>query len=77
MPIYEYSCTSCDHEFEELIMNREQEVNCPNCGADEARKMLSRCRAKLGNTEGLDEAAGSALSGGCGSCSSSSCASCS
>ena len=31
MPIYEYACKSCGHEFEELIRGNEQPA-CPACG---------------------------------------------
>ncbi len=30
MPIYEYSCTACGHEFEELVRGDEKPV-CPSC----------------------------------------------
>ncbi|MGB2984433.1 MAG: zinc ribbon domain-containing protein [Phycisphaerae bacterium] len=33
MPIYEYTCLSCNHEFEELLrsMSAENAVRCPAC----------------------------------------------
>jgi putative FmdB family regulatory protein len=43
MPVYEYLCKGCDHEFE-----REQRISdapikkCPNCGAAKARRQISR-----------------------------------
>jgi putative FmdB family regulatory protein len=30
VPLYEYSCKKCDHEFEELVFNGEA-VECPEC----------------------------------------------
>jgi putative FmdB family regulatory protein len=43
MPIYEYACTECGHEFESLIMNQEEaeQVQCPKCDSREVRKALS------------------------------------
>ncbi len=42
MPIYEYRCRNCDHEFEELVRS-DQKVVCPACGADQQRleKLIS------------------------------------
>jgi putative FmdB family regulatory protein len=43
MPIYEYRCPSCGHEFEELLLSRaeEQDVACPQCGARDVTRELS------------------------------------
>ena len=40
MPIYEYACPSCGHEFEYLIMGSESPA-CPECGAEKLEKKLS------------------------------------
>ena len=43
MPVYEYICKACDHEFE-----REQRISdnplkkCPECGAMKAKRLISR-----------------------------------
>jgi putative FmdB family regulatory protein len=43
MPVYEYICKACDHEFE-----REQRISdnplkkCPACGAMKAKRLISR-----------------------------------
>jgi putative FmdB family regulatory protein len=43
MPVYEYQCKACDHEFE-----REQRISdnplkkCPACGAMKAKRLISR-----------------------------------
>jgi putative FmdB family regulatory protein len=40
MPIYEYSCSKCGHEFETLV--RSSAVpDCPSCHSTELRKKLS------------------------------------
>ncbi len=44
MPLYEFQCQRCGHEFEELVSWREVEegkVRCPNCGSTEVRRRLS------------------------------------
>ena len=40
MPIYEYVCRDCKHEFEVLIRGKEQPV-CPKCGKKKVDKQLS------------------------------------
>lgn len=41
MPIYEYQCTSCGHNFEEWQKNfEEKEVHCPKCG-NSAKRLIS------------------------------------
>ena len=43
MPVYEYMCGACDHEFE-----REQRITdnpikkCPACGAMKVKRLISR-----------------------------------
>jgi len=42
MPIYEYSCTKCGHQFEKLQKYAAVEtVECPNCGSIEVSKEFS------------------------------------
>ncbi len=40
MPIYEYSCDSCGHEFEELVRGDEQPA-CPKCGKKKLQRQMS------------------------------------
>ena len=48
MPIYEYACRSCEHEFETLQKISEAPlVDCPSCGAAELRKKVSAARFRL------------------------------
>ena len=43
MPIYEYRCPDCGHEFEQLQRISEDPVkDCPECGKHEVRKLVSR-----------------------------------
>jgi putative FmdB family regulatory protein len=45
MPIYEFRCTKCDSEFEELVMSSKPEalakVVCPECGSPKVAKKVS------------------------------------
>jgi len=44
MPIYEYSCQNCGHDFEELVVSSRQsdaEIKCPECGQKQAKRKLS------------------------------------
>jgi len=40
MPLYEYRCEGCGHEFEELVFGGET-PDCPRCGAAEPHKLMS------------------------------------
>ena len=43
MPIYEYTCKSCDAKFEQLVrtMNGEAKVKCPECGSGQTARQMS------------------------------------
>ncbi len=48
MPIYEYACRGCEHEFETLQKISEPPlVECPECGEAELRKKISAARFRL------------------------------
>jgi putative FmdB family regulatory protein len=40
MPLYEFECLACGRRFEELVGAGAEPV-CPDCGAREARRLLS------------------------------------
>lgn len=40
MPIYEYACSHCGHEFEALVRSSTV-VQCPSCQSTELEKQLS------------------------------------
>jgi len=39
MPIYEYKCQKCGHEFERLIWG-EEKIKCPKCNSKRIEKLL-------------------------------------
>ncbi len=44
MPVYEFRCDRCGHEFEELVSWLDLEdgkVQCPQCGSKEVRRKFS------------------------------------
>ena len=76
MPIYEYSCKKCGHDFEELVFG-EQTPECPKCGSAETAKLLScptlhsAAPSRAGQTMAMPSG-----KGGCAGCSGKSCATC-
>ena len=48
MPIYGYSCDSCEHTFDALQkMSDPKLVDCPACGKPSLRKLLSAPKFRL------------------------------
>lgn len=62
MPIYEYICKDCGHEFEELVFDRNAVPACPSCGSAHTEKLMSACSAKVDgggpNLEALRDSGG-------------------
>ncbi len=40
MPLFEYRCETCSHDFEILVRNGEQPA-CPDCGEVHLQKLFS------------------------------------
>lgn len=40
MPIYDFKCRGCGHEFEELV-KVGQSADCPVCGGSDVEKLVS------------------------------------
>jgi putative FmdB family regulatory protein len=65
MPVYEYQCGRCGHEFE-----REQRISdkpvrkCPSCGAMKAKRLISRTSFVLKGGGWYSDLYGSPKSGG-------------
>ena len=41
MPLYEYRCPGCGHQFEVLVMRASQAIACPSCASESVERMLS------------------------------------
>ena len=48
MPIYEYACVSCEHQFETIQRVGEDPLeDCPECGKAELKKLVSVAAFRL------------------------------
>lgn len=74
MPIYEYHCDKCNHNFEYLVFGSD-EVICPSCNGKAVNKLMSACGfvTKGGGGETVSR---SAADSSCGGCVATSCAGC-
>ena len=52
MPIYEYDCSACGHEFE-LLVRHDTRVACPECDNEDISKRLSLPTVQSAGTHGL------------------------
>jgi putative FmdB family regulatory protein len=41
MPLYEYACEKCEHEFEALVFPGDDVVECPKCDSPRVERQLS------------------------------------
>jgi putative FmdB family regulatory protein len=71
MPIYEYVCKDCGHEFETIRMMKDADkvIPCKKCMSENTLRAISVFYAK---SEGRVVASG----GGCGNCGGGSCSTC-
>lgn len=81
MPIYEYKCSDCGFEFEELVFSSDECPECPKCQSTNTGKLMSACKFKAGGNDSIGEASPSMPSmpssgGGCSGCSGGNCSSC-
>ena len=53
MPIYEYACKACGHEFEQLIRTGDAPA-CPSCKSQELTRLLSLSAVSSENTRQLN-----------------------
>ena len=52
MPIYEYVCADCQHEFETLV-RKHSVPECPKCGSATLERQISLPAIKSESTHGL------------------------
>lgn len=63
MPILEYVCQACTHQFEAIVLG-SQEPTCPSCQGSKLERLLSVFA--VGKSDGFSSAESSF--GPCGSC---------
>ena len=74
MPIYEYHCDNCNHDFEYLVFGKEQ-PECPSCRGKNVNKLISACGFLSKSSDGATTRRAAADSS-CSGCASTSCSSC-
>ena len=52
MPIFEYACRACGHQFETLVLPSTS-PSCPSCASADLEKLLSTPAVKSGSTHAL------------------------
>jgi len=66
MPLFEYKCSKCGNEFEELVSGSETKVSCSKCGSVKTDKQLSVFAASTTSSSALPSMP-SCAKPGCGS----------
>lgn len=75
MPIYEYQCNKCDHNFEYLVFGSDEPKACPECSGRKVVKLMSAC-GFLSKGSGGETVKASASTSGCSGCAATSCSCC-
>jgi putative FmdB family regulatory protein len=65
MPLFEYACQSCDHEFEALVRDGVAPT-CPSCESPKLDKRLSTFAAR--SNSGTSSVSEMPVGGACGHC---------
>jgi putative FmdB family regulatory protein len=79
MPIYEYRCTKCGDDFEEIASLNAPAPECPSCHSPRTEKLMSRACHRTGgftHTAGDTTMPSRSSSSGCSGCAGGNCASC-
>jgi len=66
VPIFEYRCSDCDKQFEELVLSRSHaRVECPQCSSTKVEQLISRFATVSSNSgECFNRSAGVCQAGG-------------
>ncbi len=49
MPLFEYRCEKCEHQFEQLVRQGET-PGCPQCAAKRVEKLMSIAAGRVATT---------------------------
>lgn len=50
MPIYEYECRRCGHQFEVLVLPKSPAASCPSCHKKDLKQLVSMFAASSEST---------------------------
>ena len=50
MPVYEYGCRTCGHQFEFLVLRNLPEAECPACRGQNLEQQISLCAVSSDTT---------------------------
>lgn len=64
MPIYEYRCSACGHDFE-LLVRTDTEIACPSCEGRKVERQLSLPARHGGSAPAADYSSLGPPAGGC------------
>jgi putative FmdB family regulatory protein len=67
MPIFEYICQECQHEFESLVFGRDKAM-CPKCQSQKLSPQLSVFAMSSKGMSAKSSGSAPAPAGACGSC---------
>ena len=51
MPLYEYVCRACNHEFEALVRSQDPPPACPSCKSSDLEKLLTEASLSTDHPE--------------------------
>ncbi len=72
MPIYEYVCNKCGHQFEQIrpMNESDKSIDCIHCKSKDTHRLLSVFFAQSGGKSlaGSNSGCGSCSGGHCGNC---------
>jgi putative FmdB family regulatory protein len=66
MPLFEYACKSCDHQFEVLVRTTNETPECPSCHSTSLERRLSVFAAHTGGAAARMNAPAAGACGACG-----------
>ena len=52
MPVYDFSCRACNHQFELLVRGKKVPV-CPECASEDLERLLSLPAVRSSSTRAL------------------------
>ncbi len=67
MPLFEYICRECQHQFEALVFGK-QKAECPKCESVKLEPQLSVFAVSAKSAGQAQPSFSGSASGGCGSC---------